>query len=115
MKQLLSAAQKTTMHTMKPLAYPVVFLVALIGLGFAGCSKAPVRLDVKADAKTPKDPWVAFVDTVRYTETTSAGDEWTRFRGGFELLNSTFTKADVVKSIREPRSKIASSSKAKFI
>jgi hypothetical protein len=72
-------------------------------LALAGCSKTPVsnvKGEVKAETKG-RDPWTRFLETVRYTESTRAGDEWTRFRAGCEQLNSQMAKADLVGRMRE--------------
>jgi hypothetical protein len=79
--------------------YSLALLFATIWV--VGCAREPVRVTPKPAAPPDSDVFRRANDTFRYTENTRAGDEWTRFRSGFEQLNSHFGKVEVIKSMQE--------------
>ncbi|MBI3822305.1 MAG: hypothetical protein HY289_06455 [Planctomycetes bacterium] len=81
----------------------VVSSVAILLLiGFTGCSYTPTRPAKKIGSRSAgADVFRAYVDTVRGVENARAGEEWLLYRGGFDLLNSHFIKAETIKSMRD--------------
>jgi hypothetical protein len=81
-----------------------VFLFALASLWAAGCNRAPTlpkAVNEKKGQKKDSDPFRPFLDSCRYSETTRAGEEWTRFRGGLDQLNVYFAKPEILQRMRD--------------
>ncbi|MBM3994897.1 MAG: hypothetical protein FJ303_12200 [Planctomycetes bacterium] len=80
----------------------LLLLAILLPLVVVGCGRDPVRPAKPKNVSIEKgDAFRRFVDSVRYHEHTTAGEEWTRFRSALDLLSGHFASADVVKSARE--------------
>lgn len=87
---------------MKKLLGGLAFLLLAVTLGtlINGCSKAPTpRVDGTGPKNTEvRDPFKFFAETIRYNP--GSGDDWTRFRDPLKLLDSHFTKADVINRMK---------------
>jgi hypothetical protein len=91
------------MHTMKSASYALLLLVASACIGTTGCNKPPKQpIDIKPITGAKEaDVWRSFIETSRYSETSRAGDDWTRFRAAFDGIRHHFTKAEITERVRK--------------
>jgi hypothetical protein len=89
--------------TMKSLLNAFVLVFAFVCLWIAGCSRPPTQPkgEIKKIEIKGSDAFKAALETFRYSENTRAGDDWLRFRSGFDLLQHHFSKPEVTERIRE--------------
>jgi hypothetical protein len=87
---------------MKSLLYTCAFLLVCLAIGVASCSRPPQPIKVAVDPSPPPavNPYQAFADSVRFTETARAGEDWTRIRSAFGLLKGEFAKPETIQKMR---------------